>query len=421
MVKKILIVFLCLIAYGAKAQNGTVSPYSFFGIGDLRSTGTIENQMMGGLSMYTDSIHLNLRNPAAYGKLRLTVYSVGLSHKEIRLKSFTDEEKSSVSNLDYLSLGIPLSPKLAAGFGLRPYSSVGYNLLAESTNSNQATVTNQYSGEGGLNQAYLSLGFEVSTSLHLGATVNFNFGSLDNRRFQSVENVQFGTLDRRESKINGFDFNYGATYTPTFKDKYTLFTSVTVNTQANLISENKQSIGSFSLNTGSDIEVFDVDLEAQGLRNTELKIPTRATLGLGFGEDKKWFLGAEYSFQDLNTFSNDFVDVGNIRYQDASSMALGGYFVPDYSSFANFLKRVTYRAGVRMVNTGMVLNNKEINDFGITFGLGLPLGGSFSNLNLGFELGSRGTTTADLIRENYLKVNIGLSLNDRWFRKRQID
>lgn len=421
MVKKILIVFLCLIAYGANAQNGTVSPYSFFGIGDLRSAGTIENQMMGGLSMYTDSIHLNLRNPSAYGKLRLTVYSVGLSHKEIRLNSFTEEEKSSVSNVEYLSLGFPISPKMAAGFGLKPYSSVGYNLVSESLNSNQATVTNQYSGDGGLNQAYFSLGFEVARDLNLGATVNFNFGTLKNRRVQSVEDVQFGTIDRRESKINGFDFNYGATYTPTFNDKYTLFTSVTVNTQANLTSENIQSIGSFSLNTGADIEVIDVDLEAQGLRNTELKIPTRTTLGFGFGEDKKWFLGAEYSFQGLSTFTNDFVDVDNIRYQDASSMALGGFFVPDYASFSNYLKRVTYRAGVRMQNTGMVVNDTQINDFGITFGLGLPLGGSFSNLNLGFELGSRGTTTADLIRENYLKVNIGLSLNDRWFRKRQID
>ena len=421
MVKNILIIFLCLLAYGAKAQNGTVSPYSFFGIGDLRSPGTIENQMMGGLSMYTDSIHLNIRNPAAYGKLRLTVYALGLSHKEIKLESFTAEEKSSVSNLDYLSIGIPLSPKIAAGFGLKPYSAVGYNLLSESLNSNQATVTNQYNGSGGLNQVYLSIGFEAAKSLHFGATANFNFGTISNRRVQSVENVQFGTIDRRESRINGFDFNYGATFTPTFKDKYTLFTSVTLNTQANLTSENSQSIGSFSLNTGADIEVIDVDLDAQGLAKTDLKIPTRTTLGLGFGEDKKWFLGGEYSFQGLSSFTNDFVDVGNISYQDASSIAVGAFFVPDYSSFANYLKRVTYRAGVRMDNTGMVVNNKEINDFGITFGLGLPLGNSFSNLNLGFELGSRGTTTADLIRENYFKVTIGLSLNDRWFIKRQID
>lgn len=421
MVKKILTALICFLAFGAYAQNGTVSPYSYFGIGELRAVGTAENQMMGGLSMYTDSIHLNLQNPAGYGKLRLTTYSAALSHKELRLKSFTEEQGTSVTNLDYLAIGFPLSPRLATGFGLKPYSSVGYNLISESVNSNQAAVTNVYSGDGGLNKVYLSMGYRLAKNLHLGATVNFNFGTLNNRRVQSVEDVQFGTLDNRESKVNGYDFNYGLTFTPTVKDKYTLFTSLTVNTQTNLVSENSQRIGSFSTTSGIDIEVVDVNLDARGLRHTELKIPTRTALGLGFGEDKKWFLGGEYSFQGLSSFTNEFISVENLEYQDASSIAFGGFFVPDYSPFSSYLKRVTYRAGVRLENTGMVVNNKEINNFGITFGLGLPLGASFDNLNVGFELGRRGTSTADLIQESYLKVNVGLSLNDRWFRKRQID
>ncbi len=421
MLKKILIALLCFAAYGVNAQNGTVSPYSFFGIGDLRAAGTVENQMMGGLSMYTDSIHLNLKNPAGYGKLRLTTYSAALSHKELRLKSFTEEQNTSVTNLDYLAIGVPLSERFAAGFGLKPYSSVGYNLISENTNSNQATVINEYSGEGGLNQVYLSLGYQPAKDLHLGATVNFNFGQLKNRRVQGVENVQLGTLDSRESEVNGYDFNYGATYAPKLREKYTLFTSITVNTQVNLVSENSQRIGSFSRTTGNEIEVVEVNLAARGLKNTELKIPTTTTLGLGFGEDRKWFMGAEYSFQGLSSFTNEFIRVQNLQYQDASSLAFGGFFIPDYSSFSGYLKRITYRAGIRLDKTGMVVNNTEINNFGITFGLGLPLGRDFSNLNLGFELGRRGTTSADLIEESYLKVNVGLSLNDRWFRKRQID
>lgn len=412
---------LCFTAYGMHAQNGTVSPYSYFGIGDLRSAGTVENQMMGGLSLYADSIHINLKNPAAYGKLKLTTYSAALSHREIRLKDYTEQQNNSVTNLEYLAIGMPLGEQWGLGFGLKPFSSVGYSLLSVSTNSNQRTVTNEYSGEGGLNQAYVSLGFQLVKNLNLGATINYNFGKFDNQRIQSVENVQFGTLDKRTSRVNGFDFNYGATYSPVVNDKYTIFTGVTIHTQANLVAENSQRIGSFSRSTGQEIEVIDVNLEAQGLRNTELKIPTTTTLGLGFGEDKKWFMGAEYSFQGLSSFTNEFNTIENLQYEDASSMAFGGYFVPDYSSFAGYFKRVTYRAGIRLDKTGMIVNNKEINNFGITFGFGLPLGVNFSNLNLGFELGRRGTTDADLIEESYLKVNIGLSLNDKWFRKRQID
>ena len=421
MFRYILLAMFCLSATTSFAQNGTVSPYSFFGIGDLRSVGTVENQMMGGLSMYTDSIHVNLRNPAAYGKLRLTTYAAAISHQELRLKTFSEQQNSSVTNLDYLALGFPVGPNMGFGFGIMPFSSVGYNLFDESVNGNGADVLNEYSGDGGLDQLYFSTGLKLANNLHVGATVNFNFGTLNNNRVQSVENVQFGTLDRRKSRISGFDFNYGATFSPKIGEKLSLFTSVTVNTQANLISENTQTIGSFSTVNGREIEVFQVDLEGQGRKNTEIKIPTTYTFGLGIGQDKKWFMGAEYSMQELGTFQNEFITYENLQYQDASTIAFGGYYIPDFNSFSSYLNRITYRAGLRYNKTGMIINDKEINNFGITFGLGLPLGRDFSNLNMGFELGRRGTSMNNLVEESYLKVNLGLSFNSLWFQKRKIN
>ncbi|WP_350289976.1 hypothetical protein [uncultured Croceitalea sp.] len=416
MIKNFLISCVCLISFSIYAQNGTVSPYSYFGIGDARSNGTVENQMMGGLQMYADSIHVNLRNPAAYSKLALTTYTAGISNTSLRLKDFEEQQNTSVTNLDYLAIGFPIANKVGLGFGLMPYSSVGYNLTSVS-----GETTNVFSGEGGLNRVYLSIGFEPIKNLSLGATINYNFGTLEYSRLQSVENVQFGTIDNRESRVNGFDFNYAANYTKKVGEKHTFFAHAGVNTQVNLVSKNTERIGSFSLSNGQEIEIVDVNLDEQNLRNTELKIPTISTLGLGFGEDRKWFLGAEYSFQQLSSFENAFLRIENIQYDDASTVAFGGYFVPDYNSFTSYFSRITYRAGLRYDQTGMIVNNKEINNFGITFGFGLPLGNNFSNLNLGFELGRRGTTDAGLIEESYFKVNVGLSLNDKWFVKRKIN
>ncbi len=421
MIRKIGFVLICLAGFGLYAQNGTVSPYSYFGIGDLKSGSTIENQMMGGLSLYTDSIHLTLKNPAGYGKLRLTTYTMGVSHKEISLNSFTEQEKTSVTNVEYLAIGFPLTPKMALGMGLRPFSAVGYDVLQNTVDPSGNDVTNLYSGSGGINQAFISVGYEVAKNVNIGASMNFNFGTLESEKIQRIDGVQFGTRETQESKINGFDFVYGLTYTPTIKNKYTLYTSAVVNTQVNLLSENIQTFGSFSQTSGATIEQIEIDLQAQGLRNTELKIPTVTTLGLGFGEEKKWFLGAEYSFQQLSTFDNRFLEIENQEYRDASSYALGGHYIPDYASFGSYFKRVTYRAGIRYDMSGIVVNEKEIENLGITFGLGLPLGGSFSNLNLGFEWGKRGTTAAALIEEKYFRVNIGLSFNDRWFQKRKIN
>lgn len=428
MIRKILVAIVCIAATGMYAQDGTVSPYSFFGIGDLRTAGTVENQMMGGIAVYADSIHLNLRNPAAYGNLGLdildnqglVVYTAGISNKQFRLVDFTSEQSSAVTNLDYLSLGFALGNKLGMGFGIMPFSSVGYNFAQEQASELQ-TLTNVFNGSGGLNRVYYSVGYELIKNVSIGATVNYNFGTIESERLQQIDDVQFGSFDRKSSNINGFDFNYAINYTPAINDKYTLHTSVRVNTQANLVSKNERRIGSFSIANGLSIEEINVDLESQNLKNTEYKIPTTTSLGLGFGENRKWFIGGEYSFQGLSGFDNPFLGVENISYKDASSFAFGGFITPDNGSFSSYLKRITYRAGLRLDRTGMVVSDVDINNFGITFGVGLPLGRSLSNLNLGFELGKRGTTRANLIEENYLKINIGLSLTDRWFQKRRIN
>ncbi|MEO9892075.1 hypothetical protein [Aurantibacter sp.] len=426
MIKRIGIVIALLTATGVYAQDGSVSPYSYFGIGDLRSQSTYENQMMGGIGMYADSIHVNLQNPAAYSQLGvqrgddfgMTTYTGGLSYKQLQLKSYTTQENNNITNLDYLAVGFSLKKGLGVGFGIMPVSSVGYNLVSVSADS---TLTNQYIGSGGLNKAFVSVGWEFAKDLSVGVTANLNFGTLESRRIQSTSGIQLGVQDNKSSRVNGFDFNYALNYAPTFKNNHTLIASLRVNTQANLTSENTQEIGSFSLIDGADEETYEVDLDALVLKNTDIKIPTKTTLGIGYGKDRSWFLGAEYSFQEMSSFENEFLAIDNLVYKDASTIALGGFFIPDSGPFTSYWKRVTYRAGLRLDNTGMVVNDKDINNFGITFGFGLPLGRSFSNLNLGFELGRRGTTSADLIEESYFKINLGLSLNDMWFQKRKID
>ena len=96
MIKKLCIVLFAIAALNIHAQEGTTSPYSFSGIGSLKFKGTTENRSMGGLSIYTDSIHVNLRNPAAYAGPNLTrwneenrpiKFSVAASHSSLNLKA----------------------------------------------------------------------------------------------------------------------------------------------------------------------------------------------------------------------------------------------------------------------------------------------------------------------------------------------
>ena len=63
----------------------------------------------------------------------------------------------------------------------------------------------------------------------------------------------------------------------------------------------------------------------------------------------------------------------------------------------------------------------QINDFGISFGLGLPIYRSNSTINISAEFGKRGTTKYNLVRENYAKFNLSANLHDLWFMSRKID
>ncbi len=101
--------------------------------------------------------------------------------------------------------------------------------------------------------------------------------------------------------------------------------------------------------------------------------------------------------------------------------------MPKINSISSYWDRVTYRAGIRFEKTGLLVkgsvnntNFTEVNDFGMSFGLGLPLK-RMSNVNMGFEFGKRGTIENNLIQENYFNFRLSLSLTDLWFVKRKID
>ena len=96
MIKKIILSISLLLSLVSFAQEGTSSPYSFYGIGDVRFKGTVENRSMGGLSVMPDSIHLNVMNPATYSSLKLTTYALGGNVSVNKLSSDSQNEKGTL-------------------------------------------------------------------------------------------------------------------------------------------------------------------------------------------------------------------------------------------------------------------------------------------------------------------------------------
>ncbi|MFK7833644.1 MAG: hypothetical protein AB8B52_10235 [Winogradskyella sp.] len=440
MIKRFIVICITIICSSAFAQQGTGSPYSFYGIGSLKFKGTVENRSMGGISVYLDSIHVNLRNPAAYvgknvegplfnGESRPVKFTVAGTMSDATLQSNTGEARTNSTNFDYVAMSVPIG-KFGFGFGLMPYTSVGYRL--DDINDDDILV-NRYTGEGGINRVFAGLGYQISDELSIGVDFNYNFGNIQNTAIEVAYRpdgsvVQFQTREFNRSDLGGLNFNIGLAYKTMITEKLELSATATYQPGSKLNSDNIRSFSTVTLD-GSTFDVvgvsqtIDAVLEDQNLQQTDLTLPSKLSLGAGIGDPKSWFVGAEYTYQNTSDFSNPVFSNQGSSFENSSQVSVGGFYIPNYNAFSGYFKRVVYRAGFHFENTGLVIKDESINEFGISFGLGLPVGDRsfFSNANLGFEFGQRGTTNQNLIQENFLNLNVSLSLNSRWFQQRKYD
>jgi long-subunit fatty acid transport protein len=411
MIKKFIIIFSLLASLFSFAQEGTSSPYSFYGIGDVKFRGNIEVRSMGEVSVIPDSIHINLQNPAMMSSIKLTTFSAAGTFSPVVLNTSSQTEKAQRTTLDYLAVVIP-TKKFAIGFGLMPYSSVGYNILNRSTPDFAFT----FNGSGGVNKVYTAVSFKLNKQFNFGIEGQYNFGEIETVN-STTTTIETRTRETNISSINGLNVNLGITHQAKINKKISIFSGLTYTPEANLNLYNTRNIAIIQFSANDQEIVYDqIDVDVP---NSKIKSPSKISIGTSIGELKKWVVGAQVTAQSSSEFGNRVENISNTIYEDGLKFSFGGYYIPKYNSFTSYISKITYRGGFRYENTGLVINNLSILDRAVTFGLGLPLSGTFSNINIGFEFGKRGTTNAGLIEENYSNISFGFSFNDLWFQRRK--
>ena len=398
------------------AQVGTGSPYSFVGFGETNFRGNHLNRAMGGIDVYIDSIHPNINNPASYGKLKATTYSVGVNYRSNILANNSDTQKVTTSAIDYIGVSVP-TKRFGFGFGILPFSSVGY-LLEEISQTNQINANNRFTGEGGINNAFLNIGFKAMKGLNIGFSANYGFGDITYRKTQVIDGIENGTYLESNSSLSGIKFKASVNVIVPINE-LEFHGLLSFSPESELTSQNIQIVYTRSLLNGDQLGDFEeTDLTKNGLDVTKFRLPTTISLGFGIGKDKKWFFGGQFNKINNSRFINEFVDQSSIGYENISRIGFGGFYIPEFSSITSYWKRIVYRVGFRSEGKGYLINNQSIKENGITFGLGLPMAG-LSNTNITFETGNLGTKNNNLIEENYWAIRLGFSLNDIWFIKRK--
>jgi hypothetical protein len=405
----------------AQFNNNTTSPYSRFGLGEINPGTFGRSSAMAGANLGSrNNLQINFNNPASYTSVDSLafLFEFGFNAKFSEFKNDISSSSSNNINFNYFAFGFPISKKIGASFGLTPYSDSGYEVQMIEEVENFGKVWHRYHGEGSLSRAYLGFGYEPIKNISIGANIYYFFGTLTrNADVGFIEAADLYSIQRDEIiRIRDFGISYGlqATFPLKAKQKITLGATL----------EYKPTFTAFH----SDLTLKNLSTSSQQNQDTVLNIaeekdkirmPLTYGIGISYTDNEKLEVNADYIHQGWAKAK--FFGESNPILTNLDRIAIGAEFIPDKYSIRSYLKRVAYRAGFKYEKSYLLLNGQQINDIGISFGVGLPVYRSASLINLSAEIGKRGKTSFNLIRENYAKLTMSINLYDIWFVKRRFD
>lgn len=424
----------CLVVVGlvANAQITTQSPYSKFGIGNIKGSLLPQFRSMGGISTGVFKTNffnnINIQNPASYAGINLTTLDIGLTGGYTNLKNSTATANSFNATLSHVAMAFPISSKSALSFGILPYSELGYDfknaVTIGSSPANTKNVLYKYTGEGGLTKAYFGYGIQFGDHFRIGANGEYLFGSLS--EYRSTEYIlEPGAINSRmqnKHSIGGFAFSYGAQYDFRLNNKTSLVLGYSGSSSSKINSTKSQVVTQYNNDSqGNEQTALDTLVFVEN-QKTNLKLPLIHSFGISIQKDNKWMFGADYR---MGKWSDLAIDNVNQGLQDTYGVSVGGQFTPDMSAINGYFKRVDYRFGFTYDKTYIQLNNQDVKQMAVTVGLGLPLSSysrsSFYKMNFAAEVGKRGSISNGLLQERYINFHLGFTLNDKWFNRFRFD
>jgi hypothetical protein len=423
----IVAVMILLASVNVKAQVTSQSPYSRYGLGNVKGLLLPQFRAMGGIStaVYKPSAYysnINMQNPASYSGITLTTVDIGMSGGFKELKKGGLSEGSFNSTLSHVALAFPIKEgRTGLSFGLMPYTELGYEFSnTEKLDTN--TVNKLYSGEGGLTKAYFGLGQQFGDHFRVGVNVEYVFGNLvENRALELLSVPSVNTKQQDKNSVGGIGFSYGAQYEIPLSSKSRITLGYSGSSPSSINSK-KTFVVTRYLRESSGDEGTAIDTPSFIENNSaKLKLPLVHNFGISLQRDNKWLIGADYRMGNWSKLSIDGVNKG---LEDSWGFSAGGQLTPDLTSVGSYFNRVDYRVGFTYDKTYIKIGDQDVKQMAVTFGLGLPLAFNrfaFHKLNFTTELGRRGTLNSGLVQENYINIHLGFTLNDTWFKRFKFD
>lgn len=462
--KIFLLSFLAILLQQVQAQEKT--PYSRYGLGFVSDNNNAQSAQMGGLgAAFQSQETVNYLNPASYATLQFTTFDGGFSGNFTKLKTSTLKAKQNSFSLNYLSIFFPANKYWTTGASLLPFSAKDYSVTQSQSFDSANAMKFEYEGSGTLYNLSWGNGFKYK-GISVGFNIGYLFGKLNNNTFSSPTNID-GSYDQNayttwsftNMKVSSFIWNAGAQYKLAIKSKtdsnktYSVVFGLAGSAPVKFSKKSYIDDGLYNFSTSylsgrntdaglSDFvrDFIEAELSKKTIivdtlsenfsRSTAVKIPATFNIGIVASQGIKWKVGVDFKMQMWKKYVG-YENNAASNLNNSWRIAFGGEFLPNDKNFSKFFTRMKYRAGFNYARSNITINNQAISEYGINFGLGIPLIVTTTSeegllqkvyiyaFNVGLEAGVRGTVQQNLVRENFFRLKFGISLNDRWFVKRR--
>ena len=426
--RKTLSGIMLVIAVGAWAQtNGSNSPYSRYGMGLLNErTGAARTSMGGaGLGMHNGQ-ELNLANPAslAYTDSLTMLFEIGASLQNVNLNENGRRVNARNMSLDYVTAGFRATRNLGVSLGLLPFSTIGYSMSGTSTKSSnigELTQTDLFEGTGGVHEVFLAFGWKPFRGFSVGLSGGFLWGNMNHSVATSFSDTEIN-IRRREydSNIRTYKLDFGLQY----EQRLNKFNTLTLGLTYGL-----------GHNIHTDARFYDQIAVGNSYIGDTLVVRNAYGLPHSFGVGLLWNykgrlrLAADYTLQKWGSVrsprlsdntSTEFYSSDDLM-KDRHTVAVGAEFVPNRNSY-KWRNLIRYRAGISYSTPYIKVNGDDgPGDFVASLGAGLPIvtrhGSRTCVLNVGFQYERVAPKVSGMLKEQYLRLCLGISWGEQWFLK----
>jgi len=394
----------------AFSQSISSSPYSLYGVGSLYESdfGSIPSIGSSGIAL-PSSIFINNLNPASLGYLPLNHFMFDIGGKAIATtyESRSRSEKRNNFQFSHIAFAFPVTKNSGFSMALRPYSSATFlisNLKLPISDSQESYYLTA-AGSGGLNNFDFSYGYRFGKKLSVGASATLLFGNTTDDRSYLISNSI--TTISKKTDYNGIRATLGGQYqidsTFTIASTFKMPTRVKASKVQSVETLTNEVVSTVESNVASDTDDYYLPLE----------------IGVGISKRFKNNLNMTLDYEKSFWGSINQAELyGNFVNQDRFAL---GFTYSAKKNVRTYWDRIEYAAGANFDTGYLEVDSKRINNAAISVGVSLPIENTYSALNISYSYGQKGKVSDNLIKENYHKISLNLSLDGIWFVKRKIE